>query len=346
MLKAVHSLPSLTRAASTLVLAACLGSAGQAHAGKFSDVIDAFEDNGPYVEPFATMFGSISNTGWYQSAGVSRLFGFYIGLPISITQISDDDRTYKATFVDDGCQLYHRDFPGGTACKDEVPYDAPTIFGRKGAKTNKRTVYDPNDKKITGTMDIPVSDGLSDVADLNWLPFAIPQVGANFFNTELKLRYIALPLDEYSFEILGFGLQHDLGSFLPVLPVNLSLAANYTTLTAEITPGEDIQGTLELEGSAYFVGLLVGYNLLGMIEVFAEAGWEGASLSSGGRLVVEDPSGGADEVVNPNLTVDGRNGFRAGLNLSFHFGYQAVVGQNVGANLGNNLSLLGFRLKL
>lgn len=330
-----------------ILAASILGIQATANAGKFDDVIEAFEDNGDYVQPMATLFGSMTNSGWYQSAGVARKFGFYLGLPTTLVGISDDDRSYKATFTDDGCQLYHQDSPGGTACQDQVGYTAPTILGREKSKPNKRSVYDPNSKTFGTPMEIPVSDGLADIADFNWLPFVMPQLSFGLFHTELKLRYLILPLGDFSFNTLGLGLQHDLGSFLPPLPVSISLAGNFTTMGAEFSPGGDIKGTLELDGVSHFIGLLVGYNLLGFSEVFVEAGWEGASIHSGGNLTITDPDGVvADEIVKPDLTVDGRNGFRMALNLAVHFGYQAVVGQNVGANMGQQVSLGGFRLKL
>lgn len=344
MQKAVHPIKSLPL---SLLGLAFLGLPPTARAQEYDEVIKSFEDNGKYVEPLATLFGSMTNSGWYQSAGVKGLFGFYFGVPISFISVSDDDRTYSGTFTDDGCILYHKDFPDGNECRDQVGFKAPTLFGRDASASNRRTLYDPNEKKIVGTMDIPLSDGLSDVASFNWFPFLMPQVGFSAFNTEVKLRYIGLPIGDYSFQSFGVGLQHDLSSFLPVLPVSLSLAGNWSMIGAEFTPGSGIDGTLELDGSSYFVGALVGYNLLGMLEVFAEAGWEGASLHSGGHLVITDSDGnGTDQEVNPDLTVDGRNGFRTALNVAFHFGYQAVVGQSVGANMGTQVNLLGFRVKL
>ena len=328
-----------------------LGLPGQARAGKYDDVVKAFQDNARYVEPVATLFGSLTNSGWYQSAGVSSLFGFYLGLPISLVNIADADRTYSATFSDDGCRLYHADQDnpgaGGSDCPVEVSYKAPTLFGRNSASPNMQTVYNPNSNQIVDTLEFPVSDGLWDVAKYNWFPFLMPQLSANFFHTEVKLRYFILPLGDISFQTFGIGLQHDLSSFLPPLPVSISLAGNLSTLGFEWSPGDDIDGTLELGGLSQFYGLLVGYNFLGMMEVFAEAGWEMASIESGGTLVIHDPDGNdPDETVKPALDVDGRNGFRAALNFAFHFGYQAVVGQNLGANVGNQISLAGFRLKL
>jgi hypothetical protein len=290
----------------------------------------------------------LTNSGWYQSAGVSGLFGFYLGLPISLATISDDDRSYKGTWTDEGCVLFHSDSDnpesGSSACPEKVTFTAPTIFGRKAAPVNRTTIYDPNSNAIVDTLEIPNSDGIPDVADFNRVPFLMPQLGVNFFHPELTLRYFMLPLGDYSFNAFGIGLQHDLDSFLPPLPVSVSVAGNFTRMGVEIKPGNGVDGTLELSGVSHFVGLLVGYNLLGMLEVFAEAGWEGATLQTGGSLTITDVT--PNQEVKPDLEVEGRNGFRAALNVAFHFGYQAVVGQNVGANLGNQFNLLGFRLKL
>lgn len=328
----------------SLLAAGLVAFAGQARADQLDEVIKSFEGKPRYVEPLATIFGSMTNSGWYQSAGVKGVFGFYFGLPVSVVNIADADRSYDATFTDDGCVAFHADGGTGGNCQETTKYKAPTIFGRDGAPTLERSNYNPNLKAIVDTMEIPVSDGLPEVADFNWFPFLMPQVGFSAFNTELKVRYFLLPLGKFNLNAYGVGIQHDLGSFLPVLPVNLSVVANYTAMGVEFEPGEGIKGTLELDGSSYFVGALVGYNLLGMFEVFAEAGWEGASIQTGGNLTLTADSQNA--VVKPDLDVDGRNGFRAALNLAFHFGYQAVVGQNVGANIGNQVNILGFRIGL
>ena len=43
-------------------------------------------------------------------------------------------------------------------------------------------------------------------------------------------------------------------------------------LGAEFSPGDNISGTLELDGFSHFMGLLVGYNYRGWAEIFLEAG--------------------------------------------------------------------------
>jgi hypothetical protein len=322
--------------------ALCALAVTPASAQRLDGFIKSFRDNKDYIQPFATLFGSMTNSGWYQSAGVGRGFGFYFGLPINITAIADADREYKGTFNDPGCATAHHKNPGGSDCQESINFTAPTAFGRKRAPTFYKHNPDPNGI-IVDTIPDERSDGLADIADLNWLPFGEPQLSVNFFHTELKIRYLALPLPKFSLSMPAVGLQHDISSFVPI-PVpglHVSLAGNMTWISAEFEPGDKITGKLELSGFSHFLGVLVGYTFLGRAEVFLETGWEGSHLETGGTLVITDSS--PPETVKPNLSVDGRNGFRAALNVAVHFGYQAVAGQNVGSELGNNISVLGYR---
>jgi hypothetical protein len=193
---------------------------------------------------------------------------------------------------------------------------------------------------------MPINGGLKDLASLNWLPFLTPQLGVGFLGTELKVRYLGIPeIEGFSFSMPAVGIQHEIGTFVPIPVPGLktSVALNMTWMSAEFSPKEGITGTLELEGFSYFAGVLVGYKFLGMLEAFVEMGWEGANMTTGGSLVIEGETDADDETVRPNLDVDGRNGFRAALNFSFHLGYQAVIGQNFGSQLGHNVNILGYR---
>jgi hypothetical protein len=332
---------------------AVLGLPGAASAANLDDVVKAFEKNRDYVEPIATLFGSASNSGWYQSSSVPKGFSFYLGLPLNLTVLSDDDRSFKGTWTDGGCAQYHQNNPEGTqSCSEKTSYTAPTLFGRDKGPKRDSSAYNPNSNSITGTFHIPLNDGNPDASALNWIPFGEPQLGISFYHTELKLRYFALPLDIFSVSLPGVGLQHDLASFLPPLPVHLSVAANWTWLSGEWTPGENIDGSMELDGTSAFYGLLAGYTYANWLEVFAETGWETSSVEVGGSLVIHDPDKGKpgnidepDQTVKPRLTLEGRNGFRISLNLALHFGYDAVFGQNVGANLGNQVSIMAYRYK-
>jgi hypothetical protein len=321
------------------------------YAGNVDAIVKAFEDNEDYVKPFATIFGSMTNSGWYQSSAVPAGFGFYLGLPINMTSLADEDRSFSWTVTDDGCRLYHTNNPTGTqTCSEVTTYNTPTIFGRSKGPVTQLSDYNPNSKTIVATRYIPLSDGKQELSSFNWLPFLEPQLSFSYKYTELKLRYIGLPLDAYSFSMPGLGIQHDLASFLPALPlpVSFSAAANFTWLSATWKPGGNISGSMDLTGLSQFYGVLAGYTYKNWLEVFLETGWEMANMKSGGSLVIHDNSATnpqPDETVKPNLSLDGRNGFRVNLNIAFHLGYDAVLGQNVGAQFGNQVGILAYRYK-
>lgn len=331
-----------------LLTAATLTLPGRAPAADNVDsFIKSFQDNKSYIQPFATLFGSATNSGWYQSSAVPAGFGFYIGFPVNFTQISDKDRTFKGTFVDEGCQAYHAHTANGPQkCDETTAYTAPTLFGRiPGPVMRKSHVNVTNDVIIDST-DFPYSDGKQDFSSLNWLPFVEPQISLAFKYTELKFRYIGVPLSAFSLSMPGVGVQHDLASFLPPLPLSLSVAGNITWLSASWTPGGHISGSLDLTGESHFFGILAGYTYARWLEVFLETGWEGATIKTGGSLVIHDKADSTNnQIVKPNLNLTGRNGFRAALNLAIHFGYDAVLGQNVGAEFGNQVNILAYRYK-
>ncbi|MDB5050351.1 MAG: hypothetical protein JWO30_3422 [Fibrobacteres bacterium] len=327
-----------------LLTAAALCLPQSSAAAKLEDVVRAFEKNKDYVQPIATIFGSTTNSGWYQSSAVPATFSFYVGLPLNLSLIADADRSFKGTWTDNGCKQYHKNNPTGTqTCKETTSYTAPTLFGSGKGPVLDSSAYSPTTNSIAGTFHVPQNDGNANAASFNWFPFGEPQIGFSYYNTELKLRYFTLPLDVVSVSLPGIGIQHDLSSFLPPLPVSLSVAANWTWLSGEWKPGGKVDGKVTLNGTSAFYGVLGGYTYSRWLEVFLETGWETASLKTGGDLVIHNDSG--DELVRPGLTLEGRNGFRASLNIAFHFGYDAVLGQNLGANFGNQVGVLAYRYK-
>jgi hypothetical protein len=342
MSKAFHPSTFLSAGCAALCL---LAAPRPASAGELDGFIKSFEDNTDYIQPFATIFGTATNSGWYQSAGVGKGFGFYFGIPISLTYLADADRTYSGSYTDQGCVTAHSKNPSA-ACQEATSFTAPTAFGRIKAPTLHKTTPDINGNPVAPGTDSALSDGLGELSAFNILPFAEPQLSFNFYHTELKLRYIGLPIPHFSFSMPGIGIQHDISSFAPIpFPgVHASVAGNMTWLSAEFEPGGNIDGTLEMDGYSYFFGVLAGYTLMGWGEVFLETGWEGAHMHSGGNLILKDSGDPAkDEVVKPNLNVDGRNGFRASLSVAIHFGYQAVISQGAGAELSQNVNILGYR---
>ena len=343
MKKTISRITTLTGAA--LVLFAPIPGSAQG----VEVMIRAFENNREYVKPFSTLYGSMSNSGWYQSASVGKGFGFYIGMPLSITHIADEDRSLDSVYTDDGCVRAHQLNPSGiTNCRENATYTSPSIFGRAAAPIMYRSITDVNGV-IFDTLNIPLSTGKVNLARMNWIPFGMPQASASFYHTELKLRWLGIPeISGIKFGMFGFGLQHDLASFLPRIvpniPVNISVATNMTWLSASFAPGDSISGAAEFDGFSHFLGLIVGYTYRGWVEAFLEAGWEGSTLKLGGDLQINDAPNPVENI-RPRLTLDGRNAFRASINLAIHFGYNAMVGQSMGANMGQSVDFLSYRYK-
>ncbi|MBD3390825.1 MAG: hypothetical protein GF418_02215 [Chitinivibrionales bacterium] len=333
--------------AAALVAVAAL--AGGARAGIAGDVFNSFADRPEYVRPISTILGTASNAGWYQSASIGREFGFYVGLPVSLTYIHSKDRSYEDSYTDGGCETCN-DLSGTDCnnCTECVEYTAPTIFGRDPAPQLDTSILDVNGNVIY-SIPVYLSDSaVAALADLSLLPFASLQAGFSYFHTELKLRFIGAPtVMGVGVRLPGFGIQHDLASFLPDIPVSISVGANFTFIYVGLEPkewnlDEAIEGTLELRGLSNFLGAIVGYKLHDRIEVFLEAGWEHATLRSTGEITIE-PGTALEDVIKPDMKFSGRNVFRASLNFAFAIGIYPVIGQGVGADFGTNLALLGYR---
>lgn len=309
-------------------------------AGPLEETVKAFERRPEYVRPFATIVGTMTNAGWYQSASVAKEFGFGISLPISVVYLSKADRQYSGTWTDDGC-VACRSHSGAQcgACQATQNFTAPTIFGSIRAPQISRSVIDLN-YNVVGQMpaDPPFSDGVEELNALSALPYATLQATFFAWYTALTLRYMGIPeISGFGLQLPGVAIQHDFRHLFEQLPFSLSLAANFTFISASWTPGEDIVGKLKLNGMSNFLGILAGYSPKRFIEIFLEAGWDHSFLKPSGELIVDE------EPVNPSATITGRNGFRAALNIAFPIGYHPVIGGIAGSQFGNSVTLFGYR---
>ncbi len=313
-------------------------------AGPVGETVKAFERRPDYVRPFASLLGTMTNSGWYQSASVDQQFGFNVSLPISLVYISGKDREYSGSYIDPSCTACQEQAASNPAidCQDCIEcqdYTAPTIFGTIRTPVVKKYSMGLDYSILASQTDPTFSDGIEELANLSLLPFITLQAGFSYYYTEVKLRYLGMPsIAGISVNLPGFGIQHDFRYLLPDdLPVSLSLAANFTFMNVQWEPGEDITGTLSLSGMTNFLGVLAGYRILDNVEAFLETGWEHSYLKPSGRLDVEG------DIVEPSETITGRNAFRAALNFAFALGYHPVLGGGAGVEFANNLNLLSFK---
>ncbi len=316
-------------------------------AGKFDSAVESFQNAPGYVAPIATILGTFSSTGWNHQSTIGKEFTGSISLPVAFVVIADKDREYSDVF-EDKIILTSLLPEAEKQARGYKSYTTPTIFGKTPAPTLHKAL--PN---VDGIPDdsttVSFSDGIADIASFNWLPMPTFQAEFSAYNTSLKLRYLGKPGHDLGIHLPGVGVQHDCGSFLPELPVNLSLFGNFAFPIVNWRPGENITGTLEMRGFSTFTGVSVGREMVaGKLDLMLEAGWEYSKLSTGGELVIY-PENPLDvdkiEVIKPDMDLEGRNRFRAGVVIAFNPGkhYRISGGVAVGSEYAYMANPLAFR---
>ena len=310
-------------------------------AGKFDSAVRAFESQPKYVEPIATVLGTIGGTGWQNSSFVSKSLRGAISLPISITILHDKDRIYSDTYIDSG--ILFSNLPDSVKAVDAYKgYITPTVFGTEPAPTLYKSVTDV-DGNIVDSIPVYFSDGIPDVASFNWIPMPTLQAEISYLYTSIKLRYIGRPSSTLSINYPGIGIQHDIKSFLPNLKsVSITAFGNFSFPILKWTPGDGIDGSVDMKGFSTFSGITIGHNFKkANFDLFMEMGWEYSKLTTGGELYITSD----DEWVRPNMDLIGRNMFRASVVIGFSPGnhYRANGSASVGAEQAYTLTPLAFR---
>ena len=323
----------------------------QVWAGALEETVKAFERRPDYVRPFATIAGSLTNSGWCLGGSINEKFNFSVGLPFSIIYLNNQDRQYSGTYTDDGCAACQQQKAAGAAvdcqsCTERQRFTAPTIFGSLRTPNIHRSIIDLHYNVIDTLPPVdPFSDGIEELYGISVLPFLTFQASFFYYYTEIILRYIGIPsIGGVSFQFPGIGVQHDFHRFFPSSPVSLSLAAHVTLLSAAWVPGDSVEGTLNLSGLSSFVGILAGYKPNKYVEVFLETGWDNSYMKPSGELTITNEDGGK-EIIKPHQAISGRNGFRAALNFSFPIRYNPVIGVFAGAQFGNGINIASYKSK-
>lgn len=327
-------------------------------AGEISNLLHAFEDKPGYVQPLATVTGTLLNSGWYTSSRVGTRTGWNFAMPIMLSYISEDDHYYKYTYAT-GCQAIREAGQVGSACPESLDEEtiskAPTMWGPNSSERQwevSATSEEPGDNNpldnYTRTKTGPFIDGgISSIRDITTLPFLAPQFAFSSHNFKGTLRGMMIPfVPDISFYSFGLGLQYDPSRFIPGMEqngFNTSLGFSISQWHLGYTPGGDFDGELGVDGLAYQPALIAGWRS-GIFEIFAEIGYEFSSFSSSGELTDNGPDVAAeDRIIKPDVEVDGRNGFRMSLNFALHLGtWQPVLGQSYGAQFGTVANVISF----
>lgn len=276
------------------------------------------------MRPFATTVGTMANSGWIQTSSIEKEFEFGFSLPISLVYIGKNDKQYTDSYTNFN--------------NESVSISVPTVFG----SIKKPIIYRGSNQTIPDSTTF--RPGLEEFQNLALLPYITLQASVSLYYTELKLRYIGLPLSNSSFNFPGIGLQHDFHHFFPTFPIAVSLEGNLTFLNASFTPGDELEGTLKTGGIASFLGIVAGYRPSDKFELFLETGWDHSHVSASGTIISSEDD--IIETIPVDNTISGRNAFRIALSVAVPLRYNPVAGVIAGAQWGNLINLFSFRSKL
>ncbi len=267
-----------------------------------------------YVKPIITNLGPVLNSNWYVSATVPQSITFEAGLPFALIPIGNDDRTFS-----------------------ENGADAPTIFGKHGdpaTNPNNPTVY-----------------GNETLNKLGVFTYPYLQLAGGYYHARLVLRGMWLPAisELQKFNLIGIGLQYSFGHLFqymlpkPAQGLDVSLVLGYSSSGISYQP-EDYEGTLDLDISAFTFDLVIGYKPIEIVEVMLTLGYQSGSMASSGHLV-SHAEGWNGAVIDPNLTVDGNDGFKFGLAVAFQFGtsFHPVLGYDYAGKSSFTTNALYFK---
>lgn len=270
-----------------------------------------------YVKPIIDNLGNVLNSNWYTSASIAKSPAFEVGLPFSLIFINDDDKTFN-----------------------EFGMESPTIFGGHADMGHPETLLDG-----------PMVYGNKTLSNLGVFTYPYLQLGGSFYHARIVFRGMFLPAisELQSFSLFGVGAQYSFGHLfrdkLPAAakPLDVSLVFGYSTSGISYQP-EDFRGTLDLDITAVTVDAVFGYRPVAFFEVLLTLGYQYANMESSGLMVSEDPNHPGD-VIKPNVSVKGNNGFKFGLELAFSVGtsFHPVVGFDYAGKSSFTTNVLYFK---
>ena len=265
-----------------------------------------------YVKPIITNLSPVLNSNWYVSATVPQSISFEAGLPFAIIPIGSDDRS----FSENGASV-------------------PTIFGDHGDPLN----YDPT------------VYGNETLHNLGVFTYPYLQLAGGYYHARLVLRGMWLPAvsELQKFNLIGIGLQYSFGHLFqymlpkPAQSLDVSLVLGYSSSGISYQP-EDYEGSLDLDISAFTFDVVIGYKPVEMVEVLLTLGYQSGSMEASGHLV-SHAEGWNNQELNPNITVDGNDGFKFGIAVAFQIGssFHPVVGYDYAGKSSFTTNVLYFK---
>ena len=278
-----------------------------------------------YVKPIIDNLGNVLNSNWFASATVGGPLGFEAGIPISLIFLGDDDKTFN-----------------------EYGMSSPTIFGGHADMT-----LDPSTLAEGSQV-----YGNKTLSNLSVFTYPYLQTALSFYHARLVLRGMFLPSisELQKFNLFGIGAQYSFGHLFQYMlppaaqPLDVSVVLGYSTSGISYQP-EDYSGSLDLDVSAFTFDVVIGYKPVYFFEVMMTLGYQYANMKASGVLTCLEkevggvPSVNYGEVITPNISVNGNNGFKFGLEVAFSLGssFHPIVGFDYAGKSSFTTNILYFK---
>lgn len=207
----------------TLVSAFLMGAAFSSKAQlDFSTFLEGGVDDANtilenYLEPAFIGFGYGINSGWYNTAKPHKLLGFDVTTTVNFAMVPTKSEFFT---------INPDDYNNISLNSSSPTNQAPTLFG-PNLPAEELPLLDYANEGNDISISSPTGLGLDEAIAFNAVPSAMFQVGIGIVkNTDIKVRFIPeISGDDYSFQMLGIGIMHDLKQWVPgfkQMPIDIS----------------------------------------------------------------------------------------------------------------------------
>ena len=299
----------------TLAVCLVLGVAGTVKA-EDPDLTGLLEQVGQgyaegYVSPLITALGINQNSGLYHTANIPKSkLTISFGLKVMAATIDDEDKTFSRTQ-----RVRIRDFIDNplipTTAEADAVFSGPTVFGSEDDLGSVNFSYGGTDYSV---------DGITGLADVDYMPLATPEASVGgLFGLKATVRWLPdVDIGDYGkIKFLGYGLQYNFNSLLPLLPVDV--------MAGYFTQSLDVGDIMETEASSMYVAVSKSLPLL---TVYGGYAIEDSSV---------DVSYDSDEFGEVAFSMDGAQESRVTVGATLSF----LLKLNVEASFGDTADTYG-----
>ena len=286
-----------------------------------SGVNDAKTFAKSYITPGAESLMYSMNSGWYKTAKVHKPLGFDISLVASGHFVNNADQSFDLNVSD----YENIRFEDGSQSKQVA-----TVSGENTPSVSVISRVEENG--LNQDIEILLPNGVSSKG-VDVLPTAFLQAEVGLFkSTEIKVRYFPKTnIEEVESEMIGFGIQHEITSWLPlgrVLPVDISGLVAYNQLDTQFDFSGDValrgeNQRLELDAETWLFELIASTKLP-IINFYGGLGYisGNSDLDLKGTYIIEANIFTQERVLTDPFTVNNDiSGLRATVGAKLKLGF-------------------------